>query len=101
MYNATKAIKISTTVPCLRVQPVRHIAAKTVPREIIHRCCIAQTLLDGEASTRRRVLVLMLFSRHPPTDLCDALLYGQHARDFLDDVVTTGVRKDFSRNDRN
>ena len=43
----------------------------------------------------------MLFSRHPPTDLRDTLFYCEHASDFLDEVVTTGVRKDFSCNDRN
>ncbi len=42
MYNATEAITTSDIIPSLRVQPVRHMAAKTLPRKVIHRRCIAQ-----------------------------------------------------------
>jgi hypothetical protein len=36
MYNAAKAIRISTIVASLRLQPAKHIAAKKFPNTIIH-----------------------------------------------------------------
>jgi hypothetical protein len=41
MYNAAKAIKISDIVPSLRLHPTKHMAAKTAPKILTHRRCIA------------------------------------------------------------
>ena len=41
MYSATKAIKISTIVPSLRLHPAKHMATKPAPKILTHGRFIA------------------------------------------------------------